>query len=308
MSVPTTATYAGYYGLVFNETTGAYQILAGSYNPGTVTLGDDETDSIPEDGSAGDGTEVDEESLAVSIPAAPYNATETYSGWTIDGDPVTRDGAGDYYLYSNSATLEGTAGTAAPGTYVYCFLVGTHIATADGERPIEELLVGDQVMTAGGSSATVKWIGRMTLPVTPFNRNSVLPVLVRRGALGNGVPHRNLYVSADHALLIDGSLVHASALVNGSSIVRAVDVGEQVSYLHIETEEHEIILAEGAAAETFIDNVSREQFDNAAEYAALYPNAAPMQELDLPRVKFARQLPRAIAHRLDVAAGIKVAV
>ena len=61
-------------------------------------------------------------------------------------------------------------------------------------------------------------------------------------------------------------------------------------------------MAEGAPAETFIDNVSRQSFDNHAEYEALYPNAAPMVELELPRVKFARQLPKAVVRRLAAVA------
>jgi hypothetical protein len=62
---------------------------------------------------------------------------------------------------------------------------------------------------------------------------------------------------------------------------------------------HEIIYAEGVPCETFIDNVSRAQFDNYAEYQALYPNTRMMKELPLPRVKFKRQLPTMIKQRLE---------
>ena len=106
--------------------------------------------------------------------------------------------------------------------------------------------------------------------------------------------------TADHALLIDGVLCNASALVNGATITRVplAEMGAEYTVFHIETEDHEIILANGAPAETFIDNVSRRVFDNYAEYQALYGDEAEMQELPLPRATSARQVPSAVRARL----------
>ena len=89
---------------------------------------------------------------------------------------------------------------------------------------------------------------------------------IAAGALGKDLPVRDLRVTADHALLIDGVLVQAGALVNGTSIrrIEPAELGERFIVYHIETENHEIVLAEGAPAETFIDNVSRQRFDNYA--------------------------------------------
>lgn len=75
--------------------------------------------------------------------------------------------------------------------------------------------------------------------------------------------------------------------------------GHHFTYWHIETEAHEIILTGGAPAEIFVDTVTRRSFDNWQEYEALYPDAPPMVELDLPRVKYRRQLPRVISRCLD---------
>jgi hypothetical protein len=76
-------------------------------------------------------------------------------------------------------------------------------------------------------------------------------------------------------------------------------MGETYTVYHIETEEHEIILANGAPAETFIDNVSRRAFDNFAEFEALYGDVPEMEELPYPRAMSARQVPVAIKVRLD---------
>ena len=121
---------------------------------------------------------------------------------------------------------------------------------------------------------------------------------ISAGAVDDNVPIRDLYLSPDHAVLIDGHLIHAKALVNGKTIVQMTEWEGDIEYYHIETEKHEIIFAEGLPCETFIDNVSRAQFDNYAEYLELYPYTRAMRELPLPRVRHRRQVPSAIWNRL----------
>jgi Hint domain len=115
----------------------------------------------------------------------------------------------------------------------------------------------------------------------------------------DNVPSRDLYVSPDHALLIDGVLVNAAALLNGTTIARATDVPAIFTYYHVELHDHSLILAENTPAETFIDNVHRMAFDNWAEHEALYPDAAPpIPEMAYPRAKAARQVTPAMRERI----------
>jgi hypothetical protein len=93
-------------------------------------------------------------------------------------------------------------------------------------------------------------------------------------------------------------LVHAGALVNGTSIVRAPNVPEVFTYYHIEVDDHSLILAENMPAETFVDNVDRASFDNWDEYQALYPEGKSVVEMPYPRAKAYRQVPRIIRARL----------
>ena len=89
-------------------------------------------------------------------------------------------------------------------------------------------------------------------------------------------------------------------MVNGTTITRVPleEVGESYTVYHVETEAHEIILANGVPAETFIDNVSRRVFDNFREFEALYGDVSEMEELPYPRAMSVRQVPESIRRKL----------
>jgi hypothetical protein len=187
-----------------------------------------------------------------------------------------------------------------------CFLGGSLIATPEGEREVETLAIGDAVLTEDGRAVAVKWIGRQTVFTVFGPAERLMPVRFASGSLGEGLPHADLTVTADHGMLIDGVICHAGALVNGETIttVPLEEMGPSYTVYHIETEEHKIILANGAPAETFIDNVSRRSFDNFAEFEELYGDVPDMEELDYPRAMSARQVPPRIKAKL---AGSKAA-
>jgi hypothetical protein len=119
------------------------------------------------------------------------------------------------------------------------------------------------------------------------------------GALGDNIPSRDLRLSPDHALLVEGVLIQAGALVNGTSIVRETSVPQLFTYYHVELDDHALILAENTPAETFVDNVDRLGFDNWAEHEALYPDGKPVEEMPFPRAKARRQVPSHVRAALD---------
>ena len=122
------------------------------------------------------------------------------------------------------------------------------------------------------------------------------------------MPARDLWVSPEHALFLDGVLVPAEHLVNGASIVKARRV-ESVTYWHVELDSHDVLLAEDAPAESFVDDGGRAIFHNAAAYRALYPQApswAGEAAYCAPRVTDGFAL-EAIRRRLAVRAGLPVA-
>jgi glycosyltransferase involved in cell wall biosynthesis len=157
-----------------------------------------------------------------------------------------------------------------------CYASGTQIAVRAGERPVETLRIGDLVRTASGALRAIRWIGRRSYAGLFFASNErVHPVRFRAGALGRELPHRDLLVSPAHCMLLDGMLVPAERLLNGNTILQEHGI-DRVEYLHVELDTHDVLLAEGAPSESFVDDGSRGMFQNAGEYHLLYPGAAPV--------------------------------
>lgn len=220
---------------------------------------------------------------------AKINMTEDeYTDW-VDGrsDSEINDD-----LASNGFTF--------PGDPV-CFAAGTMIATPDGETAVETLAIGDSILTASGDTVAVKWIGRQSLRPVAANEK-FQAVRVAQGALGNGLPHQDLTLTAGHGLIIDDVVINAGVLVNGSTIdyVSAHELPSMVTYYHVETDNHEVILANGTEAETYVDYVDRKAFDNYAEYVELYGHETRIVEMPRHRISSRRLLPLAVRQRLGI--------
>jgi hypothetical protein len=288
--MPFTATYSQYLYI------GASLPNAGTTYPyvaptvaGTILS---DTEDSSDNGTIAAGQEVSWDAAAGTVQVV---------GTTGNGDPVVwHVGPNSYFVLSNSAFPHGSSLGFTQSTYTMCFAKGTLIATPKGEVAVETLQIGDPVVTDGGV-VPVKWIGRQTVSTRFAAAERLMPVRFSAGSLGDGLPHIDLTVTADHGMLVDGVICHAGALVNGTTITRVPlsEMGATFTVYHIETEGHEIILANGAPAETFIDNVSRKVFDNFAEFEALYGDVPEMEELPYPRAMSARQVPLSVRSKLE---------
>lgn len=183
-----------------------------------------------------------------------------------------------------------------------CFLPGTHILTDRGEVLVEDLAIGDMVQTADGTLQPIKWIGKQTVnPRLVKNPLRSHPILVKAGALGNNLPVRDLYLSPDHALLVDDLLINAGALVNNVSILKT-QPQDVFTYYHIELDCHALLVAEGTYAESYLpQREDRHLYDNSDEFEALYPgqNRMILWPLDYPRVSSMVTVPKFVRKRLE---------
>ena len=217
---------------------------------------------------------------------------------------VVADSAGNLYgatQYLGTAGLGTLFEVSNSGFQVACFCTGTRLATEAGDMPVEILAIGGTVVTASGEHRRIKWLGHRSYAGRFLATNpNVQPIRFRAGSLGDGLPRRDLLVSPDHAMLLDGLLVPARCLVNSTTIVR--NRVERVDYFHVELDTHDVLLAEGAASESFMDDDSRGVFHNAAEFAALYPDALRPDGFCARRVEQGPEL-EAIRRRLAEVAG-----
>lgn len=212
---------------------------------------------------------------SVAFTWLAYNSGGTAS---IDGNDLLTVNEG-----TNSATLqlagdyqgEGVILSAYSGggteVTIACYGRGTMITTDAGERPIEELAPGDLVATLSGQLRPIRWIGRRAYDGRFITGNrDVLPILFKRGSLGEGLPRRDLMLSPLHAIYFEGALIPAWVLRNDTSIVQ-LNAVESIEYFHLELDRHDVIIAEGVAAESYVEDGDRGMFQNADHYQSLHP-------------------------------------
>jgi ELWxxDGT repeat protein len=233
------------------------------------------------------------------------DANNKFGLWGTDG---TSQGtheifSGDFTHGIDPAYLATTPFDAG-GSNPPCLRRGTLILTDRGEVPVEKLSIGDRVITMAGAARPIKWIGRRSYSGRfVMGRKDILPICIKADALDEHVPGRDLWISPHHAMYLEGVLIEAKDLVNGVSIVQAEHV-EYVEYFHIEFETHDVIVAEGALSESFVDDDSRGLFHNAHEYRALYSDAPHgPRSYFAPRVDSGYEV-EAARQRIDVRAGL----
>jgi Ca2+-binding RTX toxin-like protein len=176
---------------------------------------------------------------------------------------------------------------------VICFTPGTRIATPQGERRVEELAVGDRVITRDNGIQEIRWVGAREMSGEELARAEHLrPVLIREGALGNGLPERDMMVSPQHRVLVANDktalyfeerevLVAAKHLTD----MEGIDVVEvsQTTYIHIMFDRHEVILSDGTWTESFqpgdhsLAGIGDEQ---RTEILELFPELATVEGLE----------------------------
>jgi hypothetical protein len=192
-----------------------------------------------------------------------------------------------------------------------CFLKGTRIWTPDGESRIENLRINDLVVTSSGEAKPIQWVWgrRFERQAEQKWAEEIIPIRVKQSALGPNTPHRDLYLSRYHCLYLDGVLIPAVDLINGSTISRVDAVHlREIEYFHVKLERHSVIYAEGAACETLravtAVNSDKLEFE---EYRRLYGEpslpdepAAPLLGYNGGRARLRGHIRSVVSHVVDV--------
>jgi hypothetical protein len=254
----------------------AYEVtVTGLSQYGQVTLG-------TATGLAGDGTS------ATAIPSSNigsigvsgttqdmYFMPATSGTYYIDLSDIYPVTASENYTVSvTTTTADYTDNPTAPGTVAVnapCYLKGTSIATEHGEILVENLRSGDIIQAHFAVQTPIIWIGhrRINCSRHPEPRK-VWPVRVTTGAFGESLPRRDLYLSPDHAVFVDGVLIPIKHLINGTTINQVPM--DDVTYYHVELPQHDVILAEGLPAESYLDTGDLSNFANRDAPVALHAN------------------------------------
>ena len=189
-------------------------------------------------------------------------------------------GGGASYLDSSVTNGFEQAGTnSGPGfvtiTEMVCFVAGTRMLTDGGEIAVEKLTVGDLLVTASGEHRPVRWLGSRRVDCARHPEPSaVWPVRIEAGAFAPELPARDLWVSPWHSIFVEGVLIQVEKLVNGATITQVPLAS--VEYWHVELDSHDIILAEGLPAESYLDTGNRAGFfNNGGSYLEAHPDFKP---------------------------------
>lgn len=157
------------------------------------------------------------------------------------------------------------------GYTLACYAAGTRILTARGDVFVEDLRVGDVVRARFAGWTPIRWTGQRRIDCRRHpDPREVLPIRVSAGAFGPDRPHRDLLLSPDHAVAVDGALIPIRLLMNGASIRQETAMAE-VHYFHFELDRHDLLLANGLEAESYLDTGNRGIFTNSGSPIVLHP-------------------------------------
>ena len=213
----------------------------------------------------------------VTLPTGQKIKLNADGTFTIVGDGTVETATFSYTVKDNLGHIDTAFVTV---NSVPCFVAGTRILTPSGEVAIETLRPGDLVMTQDDGPQPLRWIGRREVAAT----GDLAPICIEAGTFG---PHGRLLVSPQHRILICNNLaellfgeaevlVAAKDMINDSTV--RVRRGGMVDYVHLLFDRHQVVFAEGLAAESFLPGPQTTKCLEApivAEILSMFPQLDP---------------------------------
>ena len=212
---------------------------------------------------------------------------------------------------SNPSIINETVTINKSASFDPCFLSGSLIRTPDGEIPVEAIVSGDKIIAYVAGSEEIReviWTAQSHCDVQPHLSDDLAgyPVRILRGAIADGVPSKDMLITAEHCLLLNGKFVPARMLVNNRSIFFDKSI-TSYEYYHIETTQHSVIMADGMLTESYLNTANHRSFHVKGNVISLIPRhqltwadaAAPLDvSRDFVEPLFRQAEDRAIAANL----------
>ena len=220
-----------------------------------ILIGGDDQDTVHGGvGDAVDGGEGGADQDVLDLTAFGWSLTD------IAYDPANPE-KGTVTFYDAAGHVIGTESFTNIEKVLVCFTPGTMITTDCGEVPVEALVEGDRVFTRDSGYQALRWVGAKVLSAADLvAQPGFRPIRIAKGALGDGLPERDMRVSPQHRMLFVGTraemlfgegevLVAATHLTHLPGVTQVMARG--ITYLHLLFDGHEIIRADGAWTESF---------------------------------------------------------
>jgi hypothetical protein len=211
----------------------------------------------------------------ITLPNLAFAADSTP---VVNGTSLTVDlQAGGSFTFSDFNFQPGSPQTVDVGTDFIkaptCFVAGTRVSTERGQVRVEAIRLHDRIhVLVGNGSQPVIWIGRRAIDCARHPQPQLVwPVRITPGAFGIARPSRDLWLSPNHAIFVDGVLIPVKFLINGTSIAQVAV--PNVIYYHLELPSHDVLLAEGLPAESYLDVGDRADLGDHGTIT-LHPNFA----------------------------------
>lgn len=231
--------------------------ITGGLTPGSyIVTGDD---------VLADGTEGAFSATITNFTDVVWTDLAVPGATTTSGNSGYQNEAVGVYLTSGSDLVQGYVAT------LPCFAAGTLIATPSGAMPVETLAAGMLVESLFGGPQPILWVGHRRVDCARHPHPAqVWPVRVRAHAFGANQPARDLFLSPDHAIFVNDVLIPVKYLIDGHAVCQVQTA--RVTYHHLELAEHDILIAEGLAAESLLPRTDRSAFENGGGAMQIHPD------------------------------------
>ncbi|WP_051577468.1 Hint domain-containing protein [Komagataeibacter kakiaceti] len=223
---------------------------------------------------AGDNIIVESNGATATVSSVSYDdlfdtSTITFS----NGDTLELNGAYQDTDPDASNYLATVADENGVGTVLVCFLAGSMVRTAHGEIAIEDIRIGDEVLALCDGQQVfrpVSWVGRQVATVRPgpYPDEAGYPVRILKDAIAQGVPYKDMLITPEHCLFLEGRFIPVRMLVNNRSIYYDLGI-TSYTYYHLETACHSIITVDGVLTESHLDTGNRHGFRQAGPVVGL---------------------------------------